>query len=634
MAAEIQIVSTLDNDQTIQGFVETEQAASKTADSINEAGASTLSFQQKLRQLKKEQDGLTLDERIARVKDTFDNAAPSVDKLTAEIKEYQGIALAAGRESPVGREFLEKAAQAKDQLVDLQNETKRLSDDNRNLKAAIQGIGVGVSAFAGVTAAAVAFGGENEELRQALVKVTAAQTLLNSVQQIQVALQKESSLRLAINNGLLKAQALGTGLLSTATAVYNTVVGKSTGALKGFRIALATTGIGAIVVGIGLLIANFDSIASAVGGFVEELGGLKETLLSLVAPIIFITSLFSGVTEEQMRLAEEEQKAAEQRKEATAEFSKQNQQRLKEIDQLREAEADAFKDKQSALDLEIDRLEATGQASFTIKLQKLQDIVDEEKAILDSNQRKVDSWIQYYTNLAALNGQSEEEFKATLKAQGVDTEDLLNRVNELQEKQRDKIFAAETEVLRLQTENNKKRSADAKKTADEIAKIEDDLLKRRIAAIESLDQLEREAIVDAQERQEAALIFRFEQRTSKLSADIEEEAQLIKALEIKLQNDLLKIQADFFEKERQASFDQQQELDDLRIQLIEERRVSEEEQFAVDTEISNLRFQEEQENLRFQLESKELTEEEFRLRQQLLEEQHEKRIKRHSKRRR
>ena len=126
MAVEVQIVSTLDNDQTIQGFVETEQAASKTADSIGKASDETLSFQQKLRNLKKEQDGLTLDQRIKAVKDVFDGAAPSVDKLTAEIKEYQGIALAAGRESPVGREFLEKAAKAKDQLVDLQNETKRL----------------------------------------------------------------------------------------------------------------------------------------------------------------------------------------------------------------------------------------------------------------------------------------------------------------------------------------------------------------------------------------------------------------------------------------------------------------------------------------------------------------------------
>jgi len=238
MAAEVQIVTQTDNSQTVEAFTEVEQKAKDSGDAIDKTNQATKSFQQQLRQLKKEQDGLDLDERIERVKDIFDNAAPSVDKLTAEIKEYQSLALAAGRETPIGREFLEKAAQAKDQLVDLQNETKRLSDDNRNLQGAIQGIGVGVSAFAGVTAAATLFGDKNEELQKLLVRVTAAQTLLNSVQQIQVALQKESSLRLALTNAQLAAQAAGTAALTAAQSVYNAVVGTSTGALKAFRIAL------------------------------------------------------------------------------------------------------------------------------------------------------------------------------------------------------------------------------------------------------------------------------------------------------------------------------------------------------------------------------------------------------------
>lgn len=42
---------------------------------------------------------------------------------------------------------------------------------------------------------------------------------------------------------------------TAAQIVYTTVVGASTGALKAFKIALATTGVGALVVGLGLLIA-------------------------------------------------------------------------------------------------------------------------------------------------------------------------------------------------------------------------------------------------------------------------------------------------------------------------------------------------------------------------------------------
>jgi len=111
MAAEVQVVTTTDNTQTVGAFTEVEQKAKSSGEAIEGANNATKGFAKQLSALKKEQDGLDLDERIKRVKDIFDNAAPSVDKLTAEVKEYQSLALAAGRESPVGREFLEKAAQ-------------------------------------------------------------------------------------------------------------------------------------------------------------------------------------------------------------------------------------------------------------------------------------------------------------------------------------------------------------------------------------------------------------------------------------------------------------------------------------------------------------------------------------------
>ena len=49
-------------------------------------------------------------------------------------------------------------------------------------------------------------------------------------------------------------------LASIQQAIYSTVVGTSTGAMKLFRIALASTGIGLIVIALGLLIANFDKV--------------------------------------------------------------------------------------------------------------------------------------------------------------------------------------------------------------------------------------------------------------------------------------------------------------------------------------------------------------------------------------
>ena len=61
--------------------------------------------------------------------------------------------------------------------------------------------------------------------------------------------------------------------------------------MKLFRIALISTGIGAIVVGIGLLIANFDKLAAGVMWArekFEKLGTGAKILISVMFPIIGI----------------------------------------------------------------------------------------------------------------------------------------------------------------------------------------------------------------------------------------------------------------------------------------------------------------------------------------------------------
>jgi hypothetical protein len=48
--------------------------------------------------------------------------------------------------------------------------------------------------------------------------------------------------------------------------IYALIVGESTGAMKGFKLALAATGIGLFIIGLGLLIANWDKVTDAVTG--------------------------------------------------------------------------------------------------------------------------------------------------------------------------------------------------------------------------------------------------------------------------------------------------------------------------------------------------------------------------------
>jgi len=86
-------------------------------------------------------------------------------------------------------------------------------------------------------------------------------------------------------------------LASIQQAIYSTVVGTSTGAMKLFRIALVATGIGALVVGLGLLIANFDKVKKVVLNVVPGLAKVGEFVENLVNGF----TDFIGVTSEAER---------------------------------------------------------------------------------------------------------------------------------------------------------------------------------------------------------------------------------------------------------------------------------------------------------------------------------------------
>lgn len=72
-------------------------------------------------------------------------------------------------------------------------------------------------------------------------------------------------------------------ILSIQQKITAFVTGASTTAMKAFRIALISTGIGAIVVAIGLLITNFSKI--------------KEVVMNLFPPLRFLGAIFGSIME-------------------------------------------------------------------------------------------------------------------------------------------------------------------------------------------------------------------------------------------------------------------------------------------------------------------------------------------------
>jgi len=218
-----------------------------------------------------ETSGKPFAEQLKTINGVVKETPTNVLEMNKQIQAYQSLALRAGRTSPVGREALQKAAQLSDKYKDIQNETKRLADDQKNLKGVLE-IGKGVVAgYGAIQGAQALLGTESEELRQTFVKLQAVQTALASLDQLRTILQKESSAALLVNTIRTNAQ-------NVSMALSNKLFKQGSVAAKNFSKALLTTGIGAIIAGVGLLIANFDKLKKAFGTTNLGMEAVKESM--------------------------------------------------------------------------------------------------------------------------------------------------------------------------------------------------------------------------------------------------------------------------------------------------------------------------------------------------------------------
>ena len=241
----------------------------KTAKNINKTNSALKNSKKAYDQVLK--SGKPYEQQLKDIDKIVKETPLNVRDMNKQIQAYQSIALSAGRETPIGRDALEKASQLRDKYIDIQNETKRLADDHRTLNGVMELAGIGVAGYGAVQSAMALTGIENEELQKSMQKLMATQTLLNSVNQIAKSLEKESATMLLLKDIRTKA-------LIKTQAIYTLVTGKSTQATKLFKIALASTGIGLLVVALGSLIANFDKILNLMSPVIDKFKQLGDAI--------------------------------------------------------------------------------------------------------------------------------------------------------------------------------------------------------------------------------------------------------------------------------------------------------------------------------------------------------------------
>ena len=154
-------------------------------------------------------------------------------------------------------EMAKASAELKDAMGDANKILSALGSDTFALDATISTL-QGVTAGFQVAQGAVAlFGDENEDLQKVLVKLNAVMAISQGLQQIQNTLQKENAGRL--------------GVSIAAQKLYTFVVGESTGAMKAFRVAMAATIIGAVIIGLIALVTNWEKIRDAISGATDAM---------------------------------------------------------------------------------------------------------------------------------------------------------------------------------------------------------------------------------------------------------------------------------------------------------------------------------------------------------------------------
>jgi hypothetical protein len=244
-------------DQLSNAFIEGFQEG--IVEALNEAGVSLEEFQKALKD-----NGLAVDE-VSQKTGTF-------RKQIAASREALAEQLAAGKLTTAQLyEMARGASVLRDAVGDANATINTLASDTFAIDATIQGFQLMANTAQIAMGATALLGNENKDLQQILVKLNAVMAITQGLQTTINLLQKNSAL-------LLGASVLKTNLLTKAQAAYNFVVNGGTVALKAFRAALVSTGIGAVVVALGFLIEKLLSTKQAQEDVNKELDRFKGLL--------------------------------------------------------------------------------------------------------------------------------------------------------------------------------------------------------------------------------------------------------------------------------------------------------------------------------------------------------------------
>ena len=445
----------------------------------------------------------TFEKRLEELNMKVEAGGLTMRDLTRIMKEYQSIAAQAGTESPIGQQAIRNAANLKDEIGDIKAQTTALSSDFKGVDTALKGLETGAAAFQGIQSAVALTGVESEALTQTMIKLQAAQGLVNAVSVIANNLNKEAILGIQLRNGLEKAKNLIlTGSIAPAIAnvattqaqtganvALATSTGGATTAMKLFRLALIATGIGAIVVAVGLLIANFDKVSAAVSkayNSFDKLGPAVKVAISIMFPLIGV--IYGIVKALEYFGIIDDQNTAKMKANAKAKTDATEKEMNKKI-AAEKKKAQAVDDN---LSFEIRKAQAAGKNTEEMEEKKLRAALKSGRAILQMQKEKIKAYEDEIRLLKATGDADSDRAKKLEKS----LKDTKKNANE--QYKNNKKNAQDLTILEIEEEKRRSDAANEshKKAMERIKKAKDDKLKAAKEEAERLAELAKKANED------------------------------------------------------------------------------------------------------------------------------------------
>lgn len=470
-----------------------------------------------------EKMGSDMEQRFQALNDKVAKGGLSVREYSKTVREYQSIALEAGRTSPIGVQALAQAAELQDEIGDLRAEVSNLANDGRQLQGALQLGSVVTAGYGALQGAMALVGAENEDLQKTMVKLTAITSVLNGIEQIRAGLEKESLATIFLKNTYTK----------TATIVqtaYTAAVGGTTGAMKVLRLAMMAVPLLAIIGGIVALIANFDKLSAMIGA--TSAAQLK----------------MNEITNEAIDSIGDELSAMDKLKNTLNDETISREQKIKAVEKLQEQYPSLL----SNVNAEKDGIQAVNKAlelnGKLLMLKAKQEAIAAQRADAYKEQIKEQVSAQTGANKGFL------DYAAALQT-GMDSQDIANAktfkniqaknkeisVLDKLDKQIEKEIATITKqgaVIEEVEKKEVKQTKTAQTSANERQKAREDEARKQLELQKTIEDLAIANMTEGEEKRRAELALQQQRQRQDLIAKYGEDTKLLKELEVQQKNEV------------------------------------------------------------------------------------------------